>query len=103
MPEEGMAVEGLLDLMCRYGVTSISATPSYWRRLVALGHHESLKAVPLEQITLGGEAADQQLLSVLNRLYPRAAWFISMRRASLVGAFRSKTLSPASRRISWVE
>ncbi len=72
MPEEGMAVEGLLDLMCRYGVTSISATPSYWRRLVALGHHESLKAVPLEQITLGGEAVDQQLLSALNRLYPRA-------------------------------
>jgi acyl-coenzyme A synthetase/AMP-(fatty) acid ligase len=72
IPEEGMPVEGLLEFMCRYRLSAVSSTPSYWRRLVALGNRDSLKAVPLEQITLGGEAVDQRLLSALNRLYPRA-------------------------------
>ncbi len=72
LPAAGMSVNDLLAFMCRHRVTSVSATPSYWRRLVALGKHDSLRALRLEQITLGGEVADQTLLTALRGLYPGA-------------------------------
>ncbi len=72
LPGAGMPVEGLLDLMVRAGVTSVSATPSYWRRLITMGRADDLGRVPLEQITLGGEVADQGLLDALRRNFPRA-------------------------------
>jgi acyl-coenzyme A synthetase/AMP-(fatty) acid ligase len=52
------------------GVTHISATPSQWRKILMTG--ESAKRIPLEQIVLGGEAADQQILSALTNFYPEA-------------------------------
>ncbi|MEP0961559.1 MAG: class I adenylate-forming enzyme family protein [Roseobacter sp.] len=51
-------------------VTHISATPSQWRKILMTG--ESAKRIPLEQIVLGGEAADQQILSALSSFYPEA-------------------------------
>jgi len=51
--------------------THISATPTFWRAfLVALG--ESASALPLEQITLGGEIVDQATLERLRALFPNA-------------------------------
>ena len=72
VPEPGISVDRLLDLARRAGVTSISATPSYWRRLITMGRPEHLEKLPVEQITLGGEVADQGLLDALRRLFPRA-------------------------------
>ena len=51
-------------------VTHISATPSQWRKILMTGG--VAKRIPLEQIVLGGEAADQQILSALSSFYPEA-------------------------------
>ena len=72
LPEPSMSIDRLLDLAGRAGVTSVSATPSYWRRLLTLGRPDELARLPLEQITLGGEVSDQGLLDALRRFYPRA-------------------------------
>ena len=72
IPEQGMPVDELLALARTGGASAISATPSYWRRLLSLGNREAIKQVPLEQITLGGEAADQALLDTLKSAFPGA-------------------------------
>jgi acyl-CoA synthetase (AMP-forming)/AMP-acid ligase II len=72
IPGPGMAVEELLGLMQTAQVSAVSGTPSYWRRLVTLGNRDAFRAVPLEQITLGGEIADQAILDTLKLLYPAA-------------------------------
>ncbi len=51
-------------------VTHISATPSQWRKILMNGG--DAKRIPLKQIVLGGEAADQQILSALSNFYPEA-------------------------------
>ena len=51
------------------GVTHISATPTLWRKF--LMSNGSNKLV-LEQITLGGEGADQAILRKLNQTFPNA-------------------------------
>jgi acyl-CoA synthetase (AMP-forming)/AMP-acid ligase II len=72
LPRPGMAVDSLLTLMRKAGVTAASATPSFWRRLITLGSRDTLAAIPLEQITLGGEIADQPLLDALKHSFPSA-------------------------------
>jgi acyl-CoA synthetase (AMP-forming)/AMP-acid ligase II len=72
IPEPGMSVEPLLALLRSARVTSVSATPSYWRRLMTLGSRVALAEIPMEQITLGGEVADQAILDVLKETYPTA-------------------------------
>lgn len=53
----------------RAGVNALSATPTYWRRLLFSGllsqHH-------FRQITLGGEPADQSVLDALKTAFPTA-------------------------------
>lgn len=54
------------------GVTHASATPTFWRFLLAemkAGSHETF---PLRQITLGGEAAPPGVLEALHRTFPSA-------------------------------
>jgi acyl-CoA synthetase (AMP-forming)/AMP-acid ligase II len=72
LPEPGMGVDDLIDLMRLRHVNFVSATPSYWRRLLTLGSHAKLAELPMEQITLGGEASDQALLDGLKKVFPRA-------------------------------
>jgi acyl-CoA synthetase (AMP-forming)/AMP-acid ligase II len=72
LPEPGMGVDDLIDLMRLRQVNFVSATPSYWRRLLTLGSHAKLCELPIEQITLGGEASDQALLDGLKKVFPRA-------------------------------
>lgn len=52
-----------------HGVTHISATPTLWRKILMCPASAELSP---EQITLGGEAADQATLSSLRGKYPRA-------------------------------
>ena len=58
-------VEGLLE----NHVNALSATPSLWRKLFMDGR---IKACPLQQITLGGEIADQHILDGLKLHFSRA-------------------------------
>ncbi|MEO0322499.1 MAG: fatty acid--CoA ligase family protein [Myxococcota bacterium] len=51
------------------GCTHLSATPTLWRRLLMTPASASL---PLQQITLGGEIADQALLDRLRAAFPEA-------------------------------
>lgn len=56
-----------LEVLLRGGVTALSATPSLWRQILQLPAAASL---PLRQITLGGEIADQRVLDALARSFP---------------------------------
>ena len=51
------------------GVDSLSATPTLWRQVL---QSADPTAVPLRQITLGGEVADQRVLHALRATYPAA-------------------------------
>jgi len=62
----------ILGLMADARVEFASATPSYWRRLVLWGDPAIVSRIPLRQITLGGEAVDQEILDRLQRAFPDA-------------------------------
>jgi acyl-CoA synthetase (AMP-forming)/AMP-acid ligase II len=65
-PREG------LEAMRRLGVTHASATPTYWRFLLAELHSDGGLVPELQQITLGGEAIPGPLLEELGRIFPAA-------------------------------
>lgn len=50
-------------------VTALSATPTMWRQVMQLRLHAGW---PLEQVTLGGEIADQSVLDGLGRAFQNA-------------------------------
>jgi acyl-CoA synthetase (AMP-forming)/AMP-acid ligase II len=54
------------------GTSHWSLTPSRLRRMVLALGHQPLHDLPLRQITLGGEAADQPVLDLARRLWPVA-------------------------------
>lgn len=54
------------------GVTHVSATPTFWRFLVAALEPGEAAELPVRQITLGGEAVPGPLLEDLHRLFPEA-------------------------------
>lgn len=56
----------------RFEVTAISATPTFWRRSLLAVPGARLRALPLAQLSLGGEPVDQALLDRLRDLYPAA-------------------------------
>ena len=58
-------ISALADCDC----THLSATPTLWRRLMMVPGHGRL---PLRQVTLGGEIADQQTLSAVRAAFPEA-------------------------------
>lgn len=61
--------EQRLATLLQGGVTALSATPSLWRQLL---FSRELASLSLQQITLGGEIADQPLLNRLRQLFPQA-------------------------------
>ena len=58
-----------LSFLRKHGCTHLSATPSHWRKLLMSPESDGW---PLQQITLGGEIADERLLNSLKRAYPDA-------------------------------
>lgn len=66
-PREGLAA------MRQLGVTHASATPTYWRFLLAELRADGGPTPGLVQITLGGEAIPGPLLSELTKTFPDAA------------------------------
>lgn len=59
-------------LLADAGVQYASATPSFWRRLLAFGSRADLARAPLTQITLGGEPVAGDVLTALGGVFPAA-------------------------------
>jgi acyl-CoA synthetase (AMP-forming)/AMP-acid ligase II len=72
VPERGSDPQSIAALLADAQVDMASATPSYWRQLLLRADRSALAAIPLEQITLGGEAVDQALLDRLRSTFPAA-------------------------------
>lgn len=53
-------------------VTCVSATPTYWRFLLAEARSTKAALPPLTQVTLGGEASSPDLLAELEAAFPTA-------------------------------
>lgn len=61
--------EAQLSALVAQRVNALSATPSLWRKMLMDGR---VLELPLRQITLGGESADQPLLDRLRLSFPKA-------------------------------
>src|SRR5271168_2752243 len=64
--------KALAEFLRIQGVQFISATPSFWKRLLFSVESAVLDKVPLVQITLGGEVVEQWVLSALQEQFPKA-------------------------------
>ncbi|WP_068958641.1 ANL family adenylate-forming protein [Pararhizobium polonicum] len=69
VPSADLSLEGRIAFLAGMGVTHLSATPTFWRKVLMTPGAERLA---LRQITLGGEIADDTILSALTRRYPGA-------------------------------
>jgi acyl-CoA synthetase (AMP-forming)/AMP-acid ligase II len=69
---ESIQPRDALAAMLDFRVTHLSATPTFWRFLVALLNDGSSPKPHLVQATLGGEASSGQLLDDVRRLFPEA-------------------------------
>ncbi len=67
--EAGTGLAARLGLFTRAGCTHFSATPTLWRQILM---HPAADGLKLRQITLGGEIADQPVLSALATRFPAA-------------------------------
>jgi acyl-coenzyme A synthetase/AMP-(fatty) acid ligase len=64
-------IRHMCDAVRDYAVTHMSATPTFWRAFV-IALDKVSSAFALKHITLGGEVADQAILSRLRELFPNA-------------------------------
>lgn len=64
--------QDLIETIHRTGVTHVSATPTFWRLLVAGLRAGTAPEPALEQITLGGEAVPGTLIDELRGMFPTA-------------------------------
>ena len=61
-----------LDALLSDDVTCVSATPTFWRFLLAEARSRGVRLPSLEQVTLGGEASPADLLDELRTTFPLA-------------------------------
>lgn len=69
VPLADLPLDERIAILGREGVTHLSATPTLWRKILMTPGAEAL---PLRQVTLGGEIADDAVLSALIRRYADA-------------------------------
>lgn len=69
LPEPAWSLPERLAFLAEHGSTAVSATPTLWRKILMSPESADL---PLRQITLGGEIADQAILNALADRYPDA-------------------------------
>ncbi len=69
VPDFSSELDERLAHFAQHGVNALSATPTLWRKLLMTKGIESLS---LRQTTLGGEIADQAILTTLTRTFPSA-------------------------------
>ncbi len=72
IPDADQDPRATAQLMYDAQVQYVSATPSYWRRLLMFADPCVLRKIPLTQITLGGEVVDQAILDKLRQHFPSA-------------------------------
>ncbi|MFD6393805.1 class I adenylate-forming enzyme family protein [Nocardia sp. NPDC060259] len=68
----GISPVDALDAMLDHMVDHVSATPTFWRMLLALISGDPRKTPDLRQITIGGEAVSDVLLRQLRERFPVA-------------------------------
>jgi acyl-coenzyme A synthetase/AMP-(fatty) acid ligase len=61
-----------LEALSSDQVTCVSATPTYWRFLLAEARSRKVRLPRLQQVTLGGEASPGDLLDEIKRSFPDA-------------------------------
>lgn len=69
IPKAKATLDEKLEFFTQAGCNSISATPTLWRKILMT---PSARELPLKLITLGGEIADQFILSALKTAFPLA-------------------------------
>jgi len=69
VPRSGQPRDAI-EAIRSHHATHASATPTFWRFLTHLLDAEAASSLPLEQITLGGEAVPDAVLRDLQRLFP---------------------------------
>jgi acyl-CoA synthetase (AMP-forming)/AMP-acid ligase II len=69
---ESPAISDAIRALFEGGVECVSATPTFWRFLIAQCSAAELRRLALRQITLGGEAVPENLVGELRRLFPSA-------------------------------
>lgn len=69
VPTINWSMASKVQFMKEQGVTALSATPTIWRQI--LQTNESVDWA-LEQVSLGGEIADQKILDALQSRFPKA-------------------------------
>ncbi len=69
IPDSPQSFSRQIDFFVKAKCNAISATPSFWRKLLMYGDSEDLE---LRTITLGGEIAEQQVLDHLQQIFPKA-------------------------------
>lgn len=62
----------VIDAIRENAVTHVSATPTFWRLVTGSLNAERAARLPLEQITLGGEAVQEGLIERIRMLFPTA-------------------------------
>ncbi len=63
----------ILQAIRDHRVTSMSATPTFWRLFAGRISSDEAQTLPLKDITLGGEAATRDVLDQLRGLFPDAS------------------------------
>lgn len=94
-------LDGWPEVAARYGVTAVSGTPTFWRQTLWRAGDE-LAALPLRQITLGGEPVDQAILDRLRAAFPaaRITWIYA---SSEVGAAIAVHDGKAGFPVTWLD
>ena len=64
-------LDGWPEVARQHRVNAISGTPTFWRHAL-WRDSQGVAAIPLQQVTLGGEPVDQDVLDSLRRLHPEA-------------------------------
>jgi acyl-coenzyme A synthetase/AMP-(fatty) acid ligase len=69
VPPGDAELDAQLGFLAEHGCTHLSATPTLWRKILMTPKANRL---PLRQVTLGGEIADETVLASLANHYPQA-------------------------------
>jgi acyl-coenzyme A synthetase/AMP-(fatty) acid ligase len=69
VPSNMASMSEAITLFARSSVNCLSATPSFWRKLLMEPEHLNLS---FKRVTLGGEISNQSVLSALEQRYPNA-------------------------------
>lgn len=68
--EQQDEIDKIITLFWQHAVNALSATPSFWRKLLM---SQRASQLDLKRVTLGGEISDQTVLSNIVATYPKAA------------------------------